>query len=177
MEKKHLVINLIGGPGAGKSTEMAGLFYFLKKRGVNCEMATEYVKDKAWEEDYRAMDDQIYIIGKQFHRISRLIDKVDIVIMDTSLLSSIIYDKNKSEALKQLCVDAFNRFNNMVFFIDRGYTAFKNEGRRESFDEARAIDAKYLKLMDELDIPYIKVTNDNAIDTIINILKDTGYIN
>jgi Tfp pilus assembly ATPase PilU len=32
MEKKHLVINLIGGPGAGKSTEMAGLFYFLKKK-------------------------------------------------------------------------------------------------------------------------------------------------
>ena len=164
MEKKYLVINIIGGPGAGKSTEMAGLFYFLKKRGINCEMATEYVKDKAWEEDYRAMDDQIYIIGKQFHRISRLIDKVDIVIMDTSLLSSIIYDKNKSEALKKLCVEAFNRFNNMVFFIDRGQTAFKT-------------DARYLKLMDELDIPYLKVTNENAIDTIINTLKTTGYIN
>ena len=92
---KGLVINLIGGPGCGKSTTMAGVFYKLKKNGVNCEMATEFTKDKVWDEDYRMLDDQIYIIAKQMHRISRLIDKVDIVIMDTSLLSSVIYDKSK----------------------------------------------------------------------------------
>ena len=174
--EKHLVINLIGGPGCGKSTTMAGLFYKLKKRGINCEMATEYVKDKAWEEDYRTMDDQIYIIGKQFHRISRLIDKVDIVIMDTSLLSSIIYDKNKSDALKQLCIDAYNRFNNMIFFIERGDTSYQTLGRRENPDEANAIDVAYKKLMDELNIPYISVLNDDSVDLIIDKLKETGYI-
>ncbi len=174
--EKHLVINLIGGPGCGKSTTMAGLFYKLKKQGVNCEMATEYVKDKAWEEDYRTMDDQIYIIGKQFHRISRLIDKVDIVIMDTSLLSSIIYDKNKSDALKKLCIEAYNRFNNMVFFIERGDTSYQTSGRRENPDEANAIDVAYKKLMDELNIPYISMLNDDSVDLIIEKLKETGYI-
>lgn len=176
MEKKHLVINLIGGPGCGKSTAMAGVFYWLKKHGVNCEIATEYTKDKVWEEDYKAMDDQIYIIGKQFHRISRMIDKVDIVIMDTSLLSSIIYDKNHSEALKKLCIEAYNSFNNMVFFVDRGHNAFHQEGRRENFDESRKIDTMYLRLMDELDIPFVKITNDNAVETIINQLKASGYV-
>lgn len=174
--EKHLVINLIGGPGCGKSTTMAGLFYKLKKQGINCEMATEYVKDKAWEEDYRTMDDQIYIIGKQFHRISRLIDKVDIVIMDTSLLSSIIYDKNKSDALKKLCIEAYNRFNNMVFFIERGDASYQTSGRRENPDEANAIDVAYKKLMDELNIPYISVLNDDSVDLIIEKLKETGYI-
>ena len=33
-----LVINLIGGPGSGKSTTMAGVLCELKKLGVNCDM-------------------------------------------------------------------------------------------------------------------------------------------
>lgn len=176
MNNQHLIINLIGGPGCGKSTTMAGVFYRLKKMGINCEMATEYTKDKVWEEDYRAMDDQIYIIGKQFHRISRLIDKVDIVIMDTSLLSSIIYDKNKSDALKQLCVEAYNRFNNIIFFIERGDTKFQAEGRRENSEQSINIDIEYKKLMDELNIPYISVLNDDSVDLIIHKLEEAGYI-
>lgn len=173
---KHLVINLIGGPGCGKSTTMAGVFYWLKKHGINCEMATEYTKDKVWEEDYRAMDDQIYIIGKQFHRISRLIDKVDIVIMDTSLLSSIIYDKNKSEALKKLCIEAYNSFNNMVFFIERDDISYKSEGRRESSEQSIAIDNAYKDLMKELNIPYMCLHNEDSVETIIEKLKEEKYV-
>lgn len=60
MRNKALIINLIGGPGSGKSTTAAGLFYKLKKLGYNCEMSLEFAKDKV-------MDDQIYIFGKQYH--------------------------------------------------------------------------------------------------------------
>ena len=176
MEKQHLVINLIGGPCCGKSTTMAGVFYWLKKHGVNCEIATEYTKDKVWEEDYRAMDDQLYIVGKQFHRISRLIDKVDIVIMDTSLLSSIIYDKNKSEALKKLCIEAYNKFNNMIFFIERDDISFQSEGRREDQDRSKVIDKEYKDLMSELNIPYTCIHNENSVEAIIEKLKEEQYI-
>ena len=41
---KTLVINLIGGPGCGKSTIAAELFSRLKKMGVTCELVTEYIK-------------------------------------------------------------------------------------------------------------------------------------
>ena len=177
MDNRHLVINLIGGPGCGKSTTMAGVFYWLKKHMVNCEMATEYAKDKVWEEDYRAMDDQLYIIGKQFHRISRLIDKVDIVIMDTSLLSSIIYDKNHSDALKQLCIEAFEKFNNMVFFIERDDISYETSGRRENSDKALEIDKAYKELMEELHISYKCLHNENSVETIIEELRNQGYIN
>lgn len=176
MTKKGLVINLIGGPGCGKSTTMAGVFYKLKKNGVNCEMATEFTKDKVWEEDYRMLDDQLYIIAKQFHRISRLIDKVDVVIMDTSLLSSIIYDKSGSQALKQLCIEMFNQFNNMVFFIDRSDIKYHTEGRVESFERSQEIDNNYKKLMEECNIPYVSVNNDECVDVIFNKLKNEGYI-
>lgn len=176
MPKKSLVINLIGGPGCGKSTTMAGVFYKLKKNGVNCEMATEFTKDKVWEEDYRMLDDQLYIIAKQFHRISRLIDKVDIVIMDTSLLSSIIYDKSGSQALKQLCIEMFNQFNNMVFFIDRSDIKYHTEGRVESFERSQEIDEKYKNLMEECNIQYTSVTNEECVDVIFKKLKEEGYI-
>ena len=176
MSKKSLVINLIGGPGCGKSTTMAGVFYKLKKNGVNWEMATEFTKDKVWEEDYRMLDDQLYIIAKQFHRISRLIDKVDIVIMDTSLLSSIIYDKSGSQALKQLCIEMFNQFNNMVFFIDRSDIKYHTEGRVESFERSQEIDEKYKNLMEECNIPYTTVTNEECVDVIFKKLKEEGYI-
>ena len=176
MAKKGLVINLIGGPGCGKSTTMAGIFYKLKKEGVNCEMASEFTKEKVWEEDYRMLDDQLYIIAKQFHRISRLIDKVDIVIMDTSLLSSIIYDKSDSEALKQLCLETFNQFNNMVFFIDRSDIKYQTDGRVESYELSKVIDEEYKKVMDVYNIPYTIVNNENCVEVIYNKLKEEGYL-
>lgn len=49
MLRKCTVINLFGGPSAGKSTLAAGVFYNLKCMGINCELITEYPKDKVWE--------------------------------------------------------------------------------------------------------------------------------
>ena len=173
---KPLVINLIGGPGSGKSTTMAGVFYRLKKMGVNCELVTEYVKDKVWEEQYKILDEQIYVLGRQHHKIARLVDKVDVVIMDTTLLSSIIYDKSKSLALKQLCLEAFNNFNNMVFFIDRSDIKYEETGRIETPEIALSIDQAYKDLMEENNIPYTILKNDNAVEYIIQKLINEGYI-
>ena len=52
-----LVVNFFAGPGAGKSSMAAGLFAELKFRGVNCELATEYAKDKVWEGSLGVFDD------------------------------------------------------------------------------------------------------------------------
>ena len=48
--KNTIVVNLFGGPGSGKSTFMANLFYHLKCRGVEVVMAPEFAKDSVWEE-------------------------------------------------------------------------------------------------------------------------------
>ena len=109
MNNNPLVINLIGGPGSGKSTTMAGVFCELKKRGVNCEMVPEYAKDRVYEEAFNTLQDQIYVFAKQSHKIWCLKDKVDIIVMDASLLTIPIYDKTHNSALKKCVIEEFNR--------------------------------------------------------------------
>ena len=42
--KDTLVVNLIGGSGCGKSTNASRLFVWLKDKGIECEVAEEWVK-------------------------------------------------------------------------------------------------------------------------------------
>lgn len=173
---KPLVINLIGGPGSGKSTTMAGVFYELKRRGVNCEMVPEYAKDRVYERAFRTLEDQTYVLGKQIHKIWRLKDDVDIIVMDASLLSAPIYDKTHNSTFKKFAIEEFNKWNNLVFFIDRSDVEYKTEGRYESLSEAQAIDQHYIDICKEYHIPYTVVKNTEAVEQIINKLRDLGYI-
>ena len=86
-----LVVNLFGAPGAGKSTGAAYIFSRLKLAGINAELVTEFAKDKVWEESKAVFQNQAYIFGKQYFRISRVQDKVDVVITDSPILLSPFY--------------------------------------------------------------------------------------
>ena len=88
-----LLINLYGAPGAGKSTGAAYIFTRLKMEGVNAELVTEFAKDKVWEESKAVFDNQAYIFGKQYFRISRLQDKVDVVVTDSPIILSCYYGR------------------------------------------------------------------------------------
>lgn len=54
--RKPIVVSLYAGPGAGKSTLAAYTFSKLKMLGVNCELVTEFAKDKVWEKNNTALD-------------------------------------------------------------------------------------------------------------------------
>lgn len=122
------IINLFGGHSCGKSTTASGIFYELKKRGYECELSPEFAKDKVWEDSLRTLDDQIYIFGKQYHRIWRLIGKVEYIICDSPLLNSVIYDSTDNQYLKGLVVSEFKKMDNINVFIERG-NAFVQNGR------------------------------------------------
>jgi ATP:corrinoid adenosyltransferase len=59
------VINIFAGPGAGKSTTAAGLFYHMKKLNMSVELVTEYAKSRVWEQHSSVMRDQVYLTAKQ----------------------------------------------------------------------------------------------------------------
>ena len=75
-----LVINFFGEPGSGKSTASAGLFYLLKQRKYNVELVTEFAKDLVYDEHTKALSCQNFVFANQEYRLSRLKNKVDIVI-------------------------------------------------------------------------------------------------
>jgi len=50
-----ICVNLFGAPGSGKSTCAAYTFAKLKMLGVNCELVTEFAKDKTWEKNFTVL--------------------------------------------------------------------------------------------------------------------------
>ena len=90
---KTYIINLFGPSGCGKSSGAAYIFSKLKMAGVSCELVPEYAKDKVWENNEEIFNpmNQVYIFGKQFYRISRLIGQVKYVITDSPILLSNVY--------------------------------------------------------------------------------------
>ena len=156
-----IVVNLFAGPGVGKSTTAARIFAELKMHGVNCEMALEFAKDKVWEESFKTMDDQIYIFGKQFHKIWRLKDKVDVIICDSPLPISIVYDKENSEALHTLIMEQFNKFDNYNVLLTRS-GEYQKEGRVQTEEEAKGVDEIVKKVLKDYNIAHRVMPIDGA---------------
>jgi hypothetical protein len=148
---KHqtLVVNLFAGPGTGKSTTCSGIFFDLKNLQINCEMAFEYAKELVWEKRDFTFSNQIYLFGKQHHRITRLLGQVDVVITDCPILLSPVYDGEQRPTLEKLVVEEHNKMWTYNVFLTRK-KAYNPIGRRSTHDLAAAqeIDKKVLDVLD-----------------------------
>lgn len=175
ISKRTLVVNFLAGPGAGKSTIAGSVFAELKWLGVDCELVTEYAKDKVWEESYKTLANQLYVLGKQSHRNFRLDDKVEVVITDSSVLMSLLYStesRHQTPEFIKVTIDEFNHYNNINFFVERNDYYIEN-GRYQTFEEAKNIDNRILKIMDDNDIGYSRIPYDRAsIQTVIAKILD-----
>lgn len=147
------VINLFAGPGTGKSTTAAQIFSALKWQGYSCELVTEFAKEKVWEESFKVLDDQLYIFGKQNHKMRRLVGKVDIIITDSPILLSLVYDQTKNENFQKLVLDVHNEFNNFNVYFQRT-KQYVSAGRMQDEEGARALDVKIRKMLDKTKIEY-----------------------
>jgi len=117
---KPITINLFAGPSAGKSTSAAAVFSLLKMHDVNAELFTEFAKDLTWEKRHRTLDNQYYIWGKQYHKMWRVKDQVDVLITDSPLLLGIIYGDQKPVCFKDTVLHSFSeKFDNMNYFLMR----------------------------------------------------------
>ena len=162
MKEIPIVINLLGGPCTGKSTLAADLFSTFKKIGIECELVMEYAKDKVWEESYHTLDNQIYVFGKQLHRMWRLIGKVDVIITDSPLLLSILYDKKKNKTFRKLVLEQYYQFKNITYFIERSFD-YNENGRYQNEDEAKKLDNELLKLLETNDVDFFFGKNDDEL--------------
>lgn len=150
----------------------SSLFSELKWAGVNCELVTEYTKDKVWEESFKVLDSQIYILGKQYHRIQRVSDKVDVVITDSSLLLTPLYNKDYGETLDKLAIELYHRFQNLNFLLTRKKD-YNPVGRMETEEEAKLLDRRIETLLNNNDIPFKHVVGIKK--SIPNIFSDIYF--
>lgn len=161
-----IVMNFFGGPGTGKSTTCAEVFAYLKRHNINCEMALEYAKDKVWEKSSHVLDNQLYVFGKQYHRIKRLVGQVDFVLTDSPLLNSISYYEDTNPYFPQLVLEEHRRLDNLNFFLERS-KQYNPAGRLQTEDKARELDTRIRKLLDDLEEPYhVYPTDPQAIPEI-----------
>lgn len=153
--KKPIVVNLFAGPGAGKSTAAAYIFSQLKMKGVNCELITEFAKDKTWEKNYSALRCQEYVFGKQSYKMDRCRDQVDVIITDSPLPLGVFYNQNPvlGQHYEHLVMDVFNTYDNINYFINRK-KPYNPVGRNQTEEEAKEIDVRIKKFLQVHDISY-----------------------
>ena len=173
-----LVINFLGEPSTGKSTAAAYVFSQLKKHGVNCEYVAEYAKDKVYEECDTVFKHQEYIFGKQAYRMARVADKVDVIVTDSPIILSAIYNEDDvlGETFNQVVLNVFNSYRNFNVLLTRKHE-YQNEGRIHDEIEAANIRRHLVSKLEEYHISYSKVISnmihyDLLIDDIIHILKE-----
>lgn len=160
-KKLALIINLFGGPGAGKSTGAAFVFSYLKMLGVNAELVTEAAKDLTWEEAFNNLKDQIYVFGKQQHRIFRCADKVDVIITDSPIFLSTIYNNDHmiGDSLYHLIMDVIDKYDNYNVLLQR-VKPYNPAGRTQTAEESDDISTKIEQALIDSNQEYELVNGD-----------------
>jgi hypothetical protein len=166
------VINLIGAPGAGKSTLAAGLFHEMKRSYMSVELVTEYAKDLTYDGQSTENMDQLSVFAEQHRRIARLIGKVDYVITDSPLYLSAYYASKTDTPLsfRDYVMSMANRYHNLNYLVTRNHRYDPN-GRSQDEAGADKIHNELIFFMDYWSIPFTKVlAGDDQPVTLFNQL-------
>lgn len=144
----------------------------MKHANINVELITEFAKDLTWEESPAALSDQLYILGCQNRRLTRLKGKVDWVVTDAPLLLGAHYTTPTylPKTFKKLIYELWHSYNNYNFTIIRD-KPYHKVGRSQNEDEAKLIDINIRSMLDEANIHTIDIIGDKlAAKTIFDFL-------
>ena len=169
---KTYLINIIGGPGCGKSICATLLFAHLKMKGYIVEYAAEYAKTLIWQSKYEDLDNQYHVSRKQYELFKSMVGKVDFIVTDGTLLHGLYYNRynkynisnvEKTEKYIKKCYDEFNNIN---IFLERGDFEYENAGRQQTEEEAKVIDNVLREILDEFSINYksMKLIKDDTLE-------------
>lgn len=157
---RTVVVNIVGGQGAGKTNTMLSLAGWLKWREVETEISPEFAKECIWENRSETFKDEVYITAKQNHRLDRLIDKVRVVVTDRPLIMSIPYmDKygSYSDSFKDnyynMVRELNNCYENIYVYLNR-VRPYNPNGRNETEEQAKAFDREFRDLLEREEITY-----------------------
>lgn len=159
MKRNTVVVNLVAGPGAGKTTCAWEIAAELKKAGLVVEYVSEVAKEYVWEGRTDLLDGtlehQRALYEKQNHRVQCLMGKVDAIVTDSPIILSLLYLKEPNAEFQREVISQFKSQKNFTLFVQRGLK-FEKEGRIHSQEQSRQLDRAVLDLLDKSDIYYGK---------------------
>ena len=169
-----IVVNLFGAPCAGKSIGAAYIFAMLKMYGYNVELIQEFAKDKVYEKSKKVFENQTYIFGKQYFRMTRCADQVDVVIVDSPLLLSCVYDSREDEIgkkFREYVKMVFDSFDNMNFFAER-VGEYTEKGRIHNEKESEMVKDKIERMLNDYGVKYERIRGDkDGWDEVVRMVK------
>lgn len=156
-----LVVNLYGGPGTGKSTGAGIITGLLKANGIDAEYVSEVAKDKVWEENRAALSNQAYMFGSQYYRISRVMGKVDVIVTDSPLLLTFIYNHDDclGNAFNAVALNVATSYNTLEVLLERT-KKYNPNGRMQTEAESDSITKTIKGILDRFRGNYMKATGD-----------------
>ena len=172
MDNQTVVINLFGGPGAGKSTCAMEICSELKKHGLSADYVQEYAKELVYENHMDLLDGsrehQQLLFEEQKRRVNILLGKVDFIVTDSPVILSAIYNKELTPDFEQQVLKEFNKNRNFNIFINRGKT-FESNGRIHNLDESIEIDNQLKEYLEQNQIYYGEYQHDTISKAVNNI--------
>lgn len=171
-----LLVNLIGEPGAGKSTMAAGLFHALKSRHWNCELVTEFTKELVLTEDRWTLSDELIVFAEKYRRIRRL-ERVDVVITDSPLINSIVYGREQFGPEGGAFFESIAKRFDSAYFAVKRVSPYVPYGRMP--DEASAAKAgeEIIKRLDQVTNDWVWVDgSDEGLPKLISAVEKAAYV-
>lgn len=168
-----LVVNLYGGPGAGKTTLAHALVADLAKAGVLTEYVPEYAKELIWQGDRSLLDgsvtNQRKVTGEQWNRIKRMLGKVECIVTDSPVTLGMIYADKSDADYKAFCdeVEGWSKETRSFNVFVHRRDDYDQRGRKHTLAESAEADRAIKELItpmgyihywhDDLDCNYEEV--------------------
>jgi len=162
-------INLLGGPGLGKSTSAAFIFQQMKQDGYKIELVTEYIKTWTYIPRSPKSWDSFYCQMKQVHQEDIILRSgMPLIVTDSPVFLGCFYAWHHGNPGVPMMLDVAKRFEEMypslTILLERGSLPYDPAGRYEDYEQALDVDEQ-LSIFAECHIKFEKfpATKNQAI--------------
>lgn len=158
---------------------MAAMLYAeLKRKNISVEYVNEYAKEMVYENNATVLANQILVFATQYHKLLTACAHNDIVITDSPLLLSCIYNPDTSHNLWELVVEMAGKFTSVDILLTRSEATYSASGRIHSLTESISIDHRIRTLLDRLAIDYLEydpVNDADKFQDVVSLILDELY--